>query len=457
MKKIFLIPLCFCSTTIFSQNTETLELLFHWNDETIAGTTAYNNAYNEIWGLVINEREFAVIGSTAGTHIFDVTDAQNSIQVQFIPGAAVGVSIIHRDYHDHNGFLYAVSDEGNSSLQIIDINNLPEEAIIVYDSNELIKTSHNIFIDEKVDIMYACNVRTATSSWNSTSLAIFDIENPLNPVHLLDFEVPGTNSGVHDMWVKNDTAFLNNGGDGLYVVDFSNLESPQILGSLTDYPDKGYNHSGWPTSDMNSYVLADENWGYDLKVLDISSLSDINVQSTLSSEIHENSIAHNPLIKGNYLYVSSYHDGLQVYNIIDPENPFKVASFSTYLLDDHDSYRGAWGVYPFLPSGNILVSDMQYGLYVLKGIGFETVDQSELKFSKISIHPNPSSGLVKIETPSNETLSEVCIYNMKGEKVYQKQFNEPIQTIDLGYLGKGLYLLKAMGNNIVCHQKIIIK
>ena len=78
------------------------------------------------------------------------------------------------------------------------------------------------------------------------------------------------------------------------------------------------------------------------------------------------------------MYVSSYHDGLQVYDISDQENPTKVASFSTYLMDDHDSYRGAWGVYPFLPSGNILFSDMQYGLYVLapsQDFSFKVVQQ----------------------------------------------------------------------------------
>ncbi|GIR12865.1 MAG: hypothetical protein CM15mP23_14400 [Cryomorphaceae bacterium] len=53
---------------------------------------------------MVNEREFAVIGSTSGTHIFDITDPVNSEQVQFIPGAAVGTQIIHRDYHDRNGF-----------------------------------------------------------------------------------------------------------------------------------------------------------------------------------------------------------------------------------------------------------------------------------------------------------------------------------------------------------------
>ena len=84
---------------------------------------------------------------------------------------------------------------------------------------------------------------------------------------------------------KNDTAFLNNGGDGLFVVDFTDLTSPQIIGSLTDYTDKGYNHSGWPTADMKTYIMADEDWGYDMKVLDISNLSDITEITTFSSEI----------------------------------------------------------------------------------------------------------------------------------------------------------------------------
>ena len=268
-----------------AQTGENLQQLFHWNDDAIVGTSDYNNAYNEVWGLVVNGKEFAVIGSTSGTHIFDVTDPANSEQVQFIAGAAVGPAIIHRDYHDRNGYLYAVSDEGNSTLQIIDIKQLPDAAPVVYDSNNLIKTAHNIFIDERLNKMYACNVRSASSGWGATSLVIFDIEDPVNPQQLLTYEVPGTGDGVHDMWVKNDTAFLNNGGDGFFVVDFTDLSSPQIIGSLTEYPDKGYNHSGWPTADMKTYIMSDENWGHDMKVLDISNLSDINVTAAAPSLI----------------------------------------------------------------------------------------------------------------------------------------------------------------------------
>lgn len=452
MKKILI--LCILSTSVFGQSEENLELLFNWNDSTIVGTSAYDNAYNEVWGLVVNGREFAVIGSTSGTHIFDVTDPVNSEQVQFIPGAAIGTQIIHRDYHDRNGFLYAVSDEGNSTLQIIDIKQLPDAAPVIYDSNELIKTAHNIFIDENLNKLYACNVRSASSGWNASSLVIFNIDNPINPVQLISYEVPGTGAGVHDMWVKNDTAFLNNGGDGLFVVDFTDLTSPQIIGSLTDYTDKGYNHSGWPTADMKTYIMADENWGYDMKVLDISDLSDITEKTTFSSEIHPNSIAHNQLIKENYVYVSSYHDGLQVYDISDQENPIKVASYSTYLMDDHDSYRGAWGVYPFLPSGNILVSDMQYGLYVLAPSQNFSVQSYSAK--KITIYPNPAKTHIKLKVFGKESTLNVKIFDLKGQSVMRKKISHENNLINIASLKQGVYLIKAEGNNSLYQQKLIV-
>ena len=404
----------------------------------------------------MNNKEFAVIGSTAGTHIFDVTDAENSKEVQFIAGEDFGPAIIHRDYHDRNGYLYAVSDEGNSSLQIIDLKQLPDTAIVVYDSNELIETSHNIFIDETKNILYACNVRTPNLGWSSTSLALYDINEPSNPVHLIDYEVPGTGSGVHDMWVRNDTAFLNNGYDGLFIVDFSDLTSPQLLGSLTEYPDKGYNHSGWPTLDLKTYVMADENWGYDMKVLDISNLSNIDVTSTFNPEIDANSIAHNQIIKGDLLYVSSYHDGLQVYNISEPENPTKVASFSTYALDDHDSYRGAWGVYPLLPSGTILVSDMQYGLFVLKP-SIDLDIHQEIKQTNMSIYPNPAQNELKIGLPNNEKLISVSVYDSTGSIILKTTTTSANNTLDISSLNSCIFILKVQGLSTSYLEILIVK
>ena len=456
MKNLLYLLISIIGLNASAQSGENIELLYHWSEDTLVGSAMYNNTYNEVWGFVVNDREYAVIGSTAGTHIFDVTDPVNSTEIHFIPGEDFGPAIIHRDYHDRNGYLYAVSDEGASSLQIIDIQQLPNSIEVVYDSNELIKSAHNIFIDEKYDVLYACNVRTPGSGWGSESLVLFDISDPLNPQHLIDYEVPGTGYGVHDMWVKNDTAFLNNGGDGLFVVDFSDLEAPQLIGSLTEYPDKGYNHSGWPTEDMQTYIMADEDWGYDLKLLDISNLGDMDVTATFNPEVHENSIAHNQIIKGDLAYVSSYHDGLQVYNISDNENPIKVGSFSTYLLNDHgNTYHGAWGVYPLLPSGNILVSDMQYGLYVLAPSN--NFNLADVNNNSLSLYPNPAKKELKVQLPKSEEKLEISIYNFKGQEVLKVEQRNELYTLDISELKAGIYFVKAQGETSIYLQKLIVQ
>lgn len=200
--------------------------------------------------------------------------------------------------------------------------------------------------------------------------------------------------------------------------------------------------------------MADENWGYDMKVLDISDLSDITEKTTFSSEIHPNSIAHNQLIKENYVYVSSYHDGLQVYDISDQENPIKVASYSTYLMDDHDSYRGAWGVYPFLPSGNILVSDMQYGLYVLAPSQNFSVQSYSAK--KITIYPNPAKTHIKLKVFGKESTLNVKIFDLKGQSVMRKKISHENNLINIASLKQGVYLIKAEGNNSLYQQKLIV-
>ena len=74
-------------------------------------------------------------------------------------------------------------------------------------------------------------------------------------------------------------------------------------------------------------------------------------------------MAHNGIIKGNLAFIPYYHDGLRVFNISDPSNPIQIWEYDTYIPNNHISYKGAWGVYPYLPSGNIIVSDMQTGIY----------------------------------------------------------------------------------------------
>ena len=158
----------------------------------MVGSWAYDNTYNEIWGFEINNHEFAVIGSTAGTHIFDVSNVQNIYETAFIAGAYTGGGVIHRDYHDFDGYLYAVCDEGSSStLQIIDISNLPYSFNVVYDDNALFNKAHNIFIDTSTAKLYACA--------SNNAMDVYSLANPVLPVLINELNDP-TIGHVHDAY-----------------------------------------------------------------------------------------------------------------------------------------------------------------------------------------------------------------------------------------------------------------
>ncbi len=426
MKKIIFI---FTTTLILfntkAQNTATL--LFNWQDTTLVGSWAYNNTYNECWGVTINDREFAIIGSTEGTHIFDITNPYSSYEVAFIQGGYTGGGVIHRDYHDFAGYLYIVCDEGSSStLQIVDISNLPNSINVVYNANTLLTTCHNVYIDTATAKLYACAANSA--------MDVYSLNNPTDPTLIYSYNGVGH---VHDAFVRNDSAYLNCGNEGLKIFNFSNVnqlgDQPILLGELTSYPDAGYNHSGWLSDDGMIYAMQDENHGYDIKIIDVSDVNNISVMSTFNSGVNPNSIAHNGIIKGDELYISYYHDGLRVFDISDPYNPIQTWKYDTYISNNHNSYRGAWGVYPFLPSGNIIVSDMQSGLYIIN-LSINTTNKIETKHHN-KVYPNPTKDKITIISEANN----IIIYNSLGIKVKEKTLTQNQNTFSIKNLNSGLY------------------
>jgi len=418
-----------------------LSPLYNWQDTTLTPSWQYDNTYNEIWGVQINGVEIAIIGSTAGTHFFDVTDPLTASQVDFVAGAYTGSDVVHRDYHDYNGYLYTVCDEGNTStLQIIDISNLPNSVSVVYDSNLLFTKSHNIFIDTATAKLYVCAVKHTNPNNFSSAMEVYSLSNPLNPTLLYTYMDVGH---VHDAYVRNDTAYLNCGGDGFRIVDFHYLDlpggmAPTELASLTSYPDAGYNHSGWLNDDGTVYVMLDENHGYDIKLLDVSDFNNISVLSIFNSGVDTNSMAHNAIIKWNLLFVSYYHDGLRVFNIADPTSPFEVLYYDTYLPNHHSSYKGAWGIYPFWNTTNssfssILLSDMQTGLYVFSGAFPLAVNN--LNPTKSLVFPNPAKNQFTI---TNKSATSIILYDVFGKKVLQQDLYSG-KTIKRRNISSGIY------------------
>ncbi|MBK8556855.1 MAG: hypothetical protein IPL65_14255 [Lewinellaceae bacterium] len=127
MKKILqIISMALLLPILASAQPAQAPLLGTWDDPSLPGSAAYNNTYNEIWGVGVNGREYAIMGSTMGTHFIEVTNPTQPTQVQFWAGKAQGSGIVHRDYKTYGNYIYAVCDEGQSSLQVFDVSALPD-------------------------------------------------------------------------------------------------------------------------------------------------------------------------------------------------------------------------------------------------------------------------------------------------------------------------------------------
>lgn len=339
-----------------------MNLLGNWHDDNLILTSWLDSRYNDVWGFVMNGQEYAAIGSTEAIHIISLADPAQPQEVARVYGEYIGSNLVHRDIKEFNGYLYCVADEGSTStLQIIDLHTLPDSVSVPYNSNEFVVTAHNLFVDTAAHRLYAVGAQGKTK--------VMDISNPVQPVLLATYPSASYNLPyVHDAYINNNIGYMNCAGQGLWVVDFSDPQAPITLGTLTDYPDQGYNHSGWISEDGNYYFMCDETHGMDIKVVDISNPADLQVVAKFSPGLWNGEIAHNVMVRGDLLYASYYYNGVQVWNVSNPAEPQYWGYYDTYPGTDETFYAGNWGIYSLLPSNTILASDMQGGLFVLAGL-----------------------------------------------------------------------------------------
>ena len=307
--------------------------------------------------------------------------------------------------------------------------------------------------------MYVCG--------GNQQLKIFDISDPVDPQLMLNCqsEIPNWSTQVgyvHDIYVRDNIAFCN-AEDALWAVDFNDIEAPVFLGDLSGYIEAGYNHSGWLRPDGNYYALADETHGTRIKLVDVSDFTDMEIVSWFGTESHPQAIAHNLIFKDNILHVSYYHDGYQVWDTTDPSSPERVAYFDTSNEPHTTNYRGCWGIYPFLPSGVVLASDMQEGLFVFNVDLGETNSIAEAALAEVAVYPNPAIAGQKlfVELPADRASGRVEIYSAEGLLVDEASLSTttgPIGSISLPTeLASGIYLLRIFAGELTSTARVVVR
>lgn len=308
-------------------------------------------------------------------------------------------------------------------------------------------------------------------------MAAFDISEPVAPKLLATYREFGglKPSHIHDAYVRNHIAYLNAGYDGLVVADFTNPQAPQTLGLMQRYTGAGYNHSGWASADGQYYYMGDETHGSPVKTIQLNFDCQPEVMTTFNAESRApSSIAHNQVVACGYLYVSYYYDGLQIFDLRDPLHPERVGYYPTSREPAGRSYKGAWGVYPLPEANLILVSDMQEGLFVLKGMGdvCSREETSPIACGAVTgigqppsiewhIYPQPAFDHLLVEIPETvqQQAFQLILYNALGQKVtdFKAAPSETQLVLPLeNNLLPGIYRLDIRTGSQILERKMIL-
>ena len=332
----------------------------------------------DCWGYVSpSGREYALMGLSWGNGIVEVTDPANPVILTVVPG---GVNSLWRDITIVGDHAYAVSDNSGVGIQVMNLANI-DSGVVQFVGNISQgghSTTHTLLSNPDSGFLYACG-----GNANNGGVIPCSTANKDNPV----FTGPGWNEQyVHEAQIVNYTsgpyagkeiAFLYSGGpyygepNGLAIVDFTNKAAPVELSFLA-YPGIRFSHQGWLSVDRRYLYQNDEldspgsaNVPRCLtRVFDVSDLTNPRLCASFSTGLP--SVDHNEYVSGRYLFQSNYSTGMHVWDLSDPLRPFRVAWIDTRPEDDSTDYVGAWGNYPFFPSGTVLISDLERGLFIVQ-------------------------------------------------------------------------------------------
>ncbi|MFN0013426.1 MAG: choice-of-anchor B family protein [Saprospiraceae bacterium] len=331
--------------TLFSQNAN----VTFQSKTTYTGQTLAN-----IWGYAAGGKEYALVGAKNGLIVTDVTNPAAPVQIVQISGPTSQ----WREIKTYQHYAY-VATEGGGGLQIVDLSPLPSPSLPVYTytgggtTPVALNTIHALHVDEATGFLYLYG-----SNLVGGRACVFDLNpNPTAPVYKGYYNPVGY---AHDGYVNNDTMFAAHINAGqVSIVDMTNKTGAnnQIGVSLAApiVTPLAFSHNSWRWG--NTLFTTDEKANSTLAAYDISDLGNITLLDQIQSNPGTNSIVHNTYIRDAYAITSWYVDGFTIVDVSRPDNLVQVGNYDTYT-NTGTGFNGAWGVYPFLPSGNILVSNI---------------------------------------------------------------------------------------------------
>ena len=441
------------------------DLLSNIPVSTLANSSG-NPEGSDVWGWTDSEtgKEYAIAAMTNSTAFVDITDPINPVFLGRLNSNAG--NNYWRDVKIYGNYAFIVADNvGNHGMQVFDLTRLrditgPETLSpdVVYND---VTSCHNIVINEATAVAYLVGCNNYSGGPN-----FVDISDPLNPTSLGGYSLDGY---THDAQVITyngpDTEYTGKeilvGSNANKVVILDVTDKSNII-KITefDYPQIGYTHQGWFTDDQRFFLLGDEtdeqNFGINTRTL-VFDFQDLDNPTQIDTYYGASSaIDHNGYVQGTDFFMASYRAGMRVLdisNIGGTDNQLtEIGYFDTYPQNNGTAFNGAWSVYPYFASGNIIINDIERGLFVVRKSG--TLGSVEVLKNRFSISPNPTNKSPIIKATQNHQIKSVSVFNILGRRIFFKQnINDKEFVLPIEKNLKGVYIVKV--NNIISKKLII--
>jgi choice-of-anchor B domain-containing protein len=402
------------------------------------------------WTDPLDGKEYAIMGCSTHTAFVDITNPATPVYKGKL-NSTNGIESPWREMKVFNNYAFIVSEAAGHGMQVFDLTRLRNVTTPQIFTVDALYTGfgncHTITINEAKGFAY-CN----GSNTFGGGPHIVDISNPLVPVLA---------GGYSDAGYSHDSQVITyNGPDGEHVgkeifiganedrvvyVDVTDPANPTLISEFF-YSNTSYTHQGWTTPDHRYWILGDE---IDELDFGFASRSIIVDMIDLDNPVWKNdyfgptqAIDHNGFVLNDKFYLANYTAGLRIIGTtdIDNGNMEEQGFFDTFPANNNASFNGAWSIYPYFPSGSIIISDINRGLFIVrKGAALSLPNftgDSELK-----IFPNPAENFANLSAQG--MIETVEVFDMLGKKV--KDFGiAPANdfTFDTTNLSPGIYLVK---------------
>ncbi len=341
---------------------------------------------NDSWGWTDSTtgKEYAIMGLDNGTAFVDISDAENPIYLGKLPTATS--SSVWRDIKVHQDHAFIVSEARGHGMQVFDLTKLrgvtSAQTFSADTTFNEFGSAHNIVINEESGYAYpvgAENLAGGSRLFNGGPLFI-NINDPKNPVteggyamdaYSHDAQVVTYNGPDADYTGKE--ILIGSNENEVVIVDVTDKANPISIAQIS-YPNVGYTHQGWFTEDQRYFILGDETdeqgVGFNTRTI-VFDFNDLDQPLRLYDYSGPTSaIDHNGYVKSNTFYLANYAAGVRMIDVTNISTRLtEIGSFDTFPSNDNANFNGVWNVYPFFASGNLVVSDVQGGLFIIRKTG----------------------------------------------------------------------------------------